>query len=844
MHRNTLQRFFIALVFILCGSSQIDAQAPPSWNSADIQQAIQKLRFLGSALYVAAHPDDENTALIAYLSNELKAETAYLSMTRGDGGQNLIGPEIQELLGVIRTQELLAARRIDGGSQLFSRAIDFGFSKHPEETLNVWGKEKALADVVWAIRKWRPDVIVNRFWHEYEERLAGRMHGHHTASGMLSHEAFDLAADPGVYPEQLAYVEPWQPRRLYFNTYSWFRDNRQLDSSKLAMVDVGVYYPLRGESNNEIAARSRSMHKCQGFGRALSRGSANEELLLLKGDQPRDPADLFEGINTTWTRVEGGGPIGELLDAVAAGFDHSNPSASVPQLLRAHRMMDELPDGYWKRVKIAETERVIEACLGLFLEVAAGNAVAVAGDSVELTVEAVNRSPATVQIKRLILLPQEKDTLLDQALADNQRLRFDYKLRLPESLPYTTPYWLRDSHGVGMYTVTDQALRGLPESTPPLQARFELLVEDTPMTYTKAVVFKKTDPVAGEVYRPFTVVPPVTANIAEKVYIFGDDKPRTVEVVVRANRPGVEGEVNLYPPAGWRAEPDRARIDLALEGQTQTVRFQVSPPAGASEAQLDVVVELDGGGSYDQQMTVIDYDHIPAQTVLSDAVAKVVKLDLRKAGDRVAYIMGAGDEVPLSLEQIGYAVNLFDEAAVTADQLRGYDAVILGIRAYNTVDWLKYKQAELLEYVKNGGTMIVQYNTSSRLVLPEEDLAPFPLKLSRNRVTVEQAKMAFLQPDHAILNFPNELTQRDFDGWVQERGLYFPNEWDRDHFTPIFSVQDPGEEAMEGSLLVSKYGDGYYIYTGLSFFRELPAGVPGAFRLLANLISIGKEDRP
>ena len=842
MVRKCLTCIFLpAVLFFL--PWRVAAQAPGSWSSADIHHAIQKLSFLGSALYVAAHPDDENTRLISYLSNEVKAETAYLSMTRGDGGQNLIGPEIAEMLGVIRTQELLAARRIDGGNQMFSRAVDFGFSKHPDETLDVWGEEEALSDVVWAIRRWQPDIIVNRFWHEYEERLAGRMHGHHTASGMLSYEAFDLAARPDIFPEQFVYVEPWQPRRLYFNSYTWFRDSRQVDSSKLAFVDVGVYYPLLGQSNNEIAARSRSMHKCQGFGGPLSRGTEMEELLLLKGDKPGEPADLFEGINTTWTRVKGGGAIGKLLGEVELAFDHAHPSASVPQLVQAYRMMERLPDGYWKRVKMAETQRVIEACLALFLEAAAEDYAAVPGDSVKLIIEAINRSPASVLLQSVTFIPQDADTVLDVILDNNRRQRFEHRLLLPEGSSYTSPYWLREPHGLGMYAVGEQSLRGLPETQRALRVRFNLLIEGEPMEFTKGVVYKETDPVAGEVYRPFELTPPVYVNIAEKVYIFGDERPRQVEVMVKAARSGVEGMVRLTAPEGWRVEPGAVRVSLPSRGQEQLVAFEVFPPTAQSEGPLHATVEM-GGKTFDRELTVIDYAHIPAQMVLQHSESKVVKVDLRKAGERVAYIMGAGDEIPASLEQIGFDVDVLESGEVSAAGLKKYDAVILGIRAYNTVEWLPFKQAELFDYVKNGGTMIVQYNTASRLVVPDENLAPYRLELSRNRVTVEQATMNFLQPDHAVLNFPNEITQGDFDGWVQERGLYFPGEWDRDHFTPIFSVQDPGEEASEGSLLVGKYGDGYYIYTGLSFFRELPAGVPGAFRLFANLISIGKQDRP
>lgn len=843
--RNNYLSLSLAL-FIGLFSISLVAQKPKRWTSADIHEAIQKLNFLGSALYVAAHPDDENTRLIAYLANEVKANTAYLSMTRGDGGQNLIGPEIQELLGVIRTQELLAARRVDGGNQMFTRANDFGFSKHPDETLEIWNKEKVLADVVWAIRKWQPDVIINRFQHEYDPNWAGRMHGHHTASAMLSYEAFDIAADKNVYPEQLSLVEPWQPRRLFFNTTWWFYGSREnfekADKSRMLGVDVGVYYPIKGKSNTEIAAESRSMHKCQGFGSSGSRGTEMEYVELLKGDMPADKEDLFEGINTTWTRVEGGAPIGELLHQIDREFRYEDPSASVPKLIKTYKMIKALPDGYWKRVKLAEIKEVIKASLAMFAEAVASDYSATPGQDVELNLEIINRSPVDVQLKSVTFLPAKMDTTLNVTLANNQALKFNKTLHLPEDMDFTNAYWLQKKWELGMYTVEEQKLRGLPETPKPLKVKFDLSIEGEPIAFTTAVLYKKTDPVEGEVYRPFEITPPIFANVEEKVYIYANDAPQTVNVRLKAGRDSLNGTLELCHGNTWRVEPERIDFELVQKGEEQSFAFKLFPPENQDENFIIPLVKI-GEQVYDKEIVSIEYDHIPTQTILRDASSKVVRIDLKKAGNKVAYIMGAGDEIPNSLEQIGYEVTLLEDRDITLSNLKKYDAVILGIRAYNTVDRLKFHQDKLLDYVEQGGTMLVQYNTAHRLQVPSEKIAPYPLKLSRDRVTVEEAEVRILKPEHSAMNFPNKITEKDFQGWIQERGLYFPDEWD-ENFEAILSSNDPGETPKDGGLLVAKYGEGHYIYTGYSWFRELPAGVPGAFRIFTNLISIGQQPRP
>ncbi|GJM34039.1 MAG: GlcNAc-PI de-N-acetylase [Saprospiraceae bacterium] len=835
--------FRISLVFIFLSVSLLGfAQAPKKWTSADIHESIRKLNFLGSALYVAAHPDDENTRLIAYLSNEVKANTAYLSLTRGDGGQNLVGAEISELLGVIRTQELLAARRTDGGNQMFSRANDFGYSKHPDETLKIWNKEEVLSDVVWAIRKWQPDVIINRFNHD----SAGETHGHHTSSAMLSYEAFDLANDKNAYPDQLKYVQLWQPQRLFFNTSWWFYGSQEnfekADKSKMLSMDVGVYYPIMGKSNNEIAAESRSMHKSQGFGSTGSRGTEMEYLELLKGDLPDSKSDIFAGINTTWSRVKGGEPIGKMLQSVEKNFNYGKPYESIDQLLKAYQLINKLPESYWKKVKTNEIKQVIKACMALYAEAVADDYSATPGQTIEVNLEFTNRSPVAVSLKDIHFLPLDMDTTLDQALANNQPFTLNQQLQLPANMPYTNAYWLNKKHELGMYEVEDQTLRGLPETPRQLKITYTLVIKGIPVTYEQDIVFKRNDPVDGEVYRPFEITPPVFANIAEKVYVFGNSSPKTINVLLKSGQENISGTLELCHGDKWRVEPEKYDFSLSLKGEEHSFSFKLYPPTDQDENFVVPLIKI-GEQSYSQEIVSIEYDHIPTQTVFRDASSKVVHIDLQKAGDRVGYIMGAGDEIPASLTQIGYDVTLLEDRDINAKNLKNFDAVILGIRAYNTEDRLKFHQSGLLEYVKEGGTLIVQYNTNRGLKVPMDEIAPFPLKISRDRVAVEEAEIRLLEPEHRVLNWPNKITDQDFEGWVQERGLYFPNEW-AEEFTAILSSNDPGETPKDGGLLVAKYGKGYYIYSGYSWFRELPAGVPGAFRLFANMISIGKEAKP
>lgn len=835
-----MRKFLVFCIGILVSIPLCSAQAPKKLTSSEAYHALQKLNFLGSALYVAAHPDDENTRLVSYLSNEVHARTGYLSITRGDGGQNLIGPELRELLGVLRTEELLAARRIDGGEQMFTRANDFGYSKHPEETLRIWDKQAVLGDVVRAIRNFKPDVIINRFNH----RTPGETHGHHTSSALLSMEAFNLANDSEAYPDQLSSTGTWQPTRLFFNTSWWFYGSpenfEKADKSNMVQVDVGLYYPLLGMSNNEIASLASSQHLSQGFGRISSRGSEPEYLELLEGEMPKGRVNLFDGINTTWSRVEGGEVVGRILSAVEEGFNFKDPSQHLPQLVEAYGKLQEVKDDHWRTQKSKELQDLITGVTGLYLEASTDTPYTNPGNSTKLQIEAVNRSDSDIVMKSVTLSPTGvKAPAENQPLTDNNKITLEMDLEVPESTPYTSPYWLAEKGSLGMYKVADPSLIGKPETPRIFFAVFELEIAGTPMRIKKPVIYHYARPEMGELFQPFEILPEATARFADKVLLFADNSPRQIPVTIKAHKDDLDGEVQLSYPAKWKVDQDTKPFHITNKGEEATIVFTLTPPEGEDENYISPIIRV-SGKKLTQELIPIDYDHIPIQSVLLPSEAKVVRLDIERAGEHIGYIMGAGDEVPESLEEIGYTVHRIDPASIQEGSLDKYDAVVVGIRAYNVLPELKFKQPYLLDYVHKGGNLIVQYNTAGRWDAPYEEIAPFPLKLSSDRVTDENSPVDIIAKDNSLVNFPNTIDQHDFEGWVQERGLYFPNEWDP-AFTPILSMKDEGEPAMKGSLLVAPYGNGHYIYTGLSFFRELPAGVTGAFKLFANMLSLGKE---
>lgn len=828
-----MRKLLFLFTFILSFPSF--AQAPKKPTASEIYESIQKLNFLGSVLYIAAHPDDENTALISYFANEVHARTAYISLTRGDGGQNLIGPELNELLGVIRTQELIQARRLDGGMQYFSRANDFGYSKNPTETFEFWDKEALLRDLVYRIRDFQPDIIINRFDH----RTPGTTHGHHTASAILGLEAFDMAADPEVFKDQLEDVEPWQAKRLFFND-SWFfygspEAFEKVDQSEKFGMDIGSYYSGLGLSNNEISALSRSAHSSQGFGSSGKRGKSMEYLETIRGSIPQK--EVLEGIETSWNRLENGAPIGKLLAKVEEEYDFRNPAASIPDLLKAYKLLKNIEDTHWKKIKSEEIIGIIEACAGLYLEAVAENPTAVAGEQTKVKIEAINRSDFPIRLESIRINDTKQN--IEANLENNLNWQEHLTFQIPGNQKPSNAYWLDEPSTLGMYKVAEEELIGLPETPPTFTADFRLKIDNEQITITKPVVYRYTDLAKGEIYEPFVVMPKASVAIEGKVHVFGETEPKKIRVRVKSFTDNFKGTLHLDAPKNWKIIPESQEVQFSQRGATQYYEFLIQPPTEQSEVTLTPQLVV-GKETLDKEIHELYYDHIPAQKVLLSSASKLVQIDLKKKGNRIGYIQGAGDEVGHYLKQIGYQVEEITVKSISLAKLQRFDAVVLGIRAFNVLESLKYKNEILFKYVKEGGNVVVQYNVN-RGQLVTDAIAPYALRVSHDRVTDEESEVVFIDENHPVLQYPNKITQKDFEGWVQERGLYFPDKWDP-AFTPILSMHDKGEQALEGSLLVAKYGKGHYVYTGLSFFRELPAGVPGAYRLFANLLSIGKTE--
>lgn len=822
----------LIILFCVLAAQLSQAQTRKQASASEIRLKMRKLNVLASVLYVAAHPDDENTRVIAYLANDRLATTAYLSMTRGDGGQNLIGPEIRDLLGLIRTQELLAARRIDGGQQFFTRANDFGFSKNAKETFEIWNKQEILSDVVRVIRQFQPDVILTRF--PPDERAG---HGHHTASAVLAHEAFDLTNDPNQFPDQVKEFGTWQVKRLYTNTGRWWNQTINEKTPGILTMNVGTYNTLLGKSYSEIAAESRTQHKSQGFGSPGRRGDALEFFEYVKGD--RHTHDVFDNVITGWARLKGAEKIEALVDKMLAEYKEENPPASIAALLNIRKEIAELTPSIWRDRKISEVNQLIQDCAGLFVEVQADNYYVSPGQPLVATFEVINRCATDVQLVSVRSNELVWDSVLNTSLKNNVPLNFKSKRKLGENNQYSGPYWLREKHSLGLFAVPNKELIGKPENDPAASLHFQFKVNGADLIVTTPLVYKWTDPVKGELSRPFEIVSPVLINLDKPVYLFTNEQSQPVDVLLKSSSAEtVTGTLMLELPNGWRAEPASISFELKKRGEEKAVSFSVIPAPGEIKSEVKAVANVNGR-RYDYSLRNIQYDHIPTQTLLPKAEEELLKIDLKKNGNVIGYVKGAGDDVPASLRNIGYEVWEMKDEEITAANLKKVDAVVLGVRALNTNERIRFTMPVLLEFVKQGGTMVVQYNTNNDLEIDKDKFSPFPITLSRDRVTEENSEVRILRPDHPVFNSPNKITAKDFEGWVQERGLYFPNAWD-EKYEALLSMNDTNEPARNGSLLVTQYGEGYYVYTGLSFFRELPEGVPGAYKLFANLVSLKK----
>jgi LmbE family N-acetylglucosaminyl deacetylase len=818
------------VVFLLLLPAALSAR-----TASELQLAMKKLTVVGSALYVAAHPDDENTAMLAWFANEKLVRAGYLSMTRGDGGQNLIGDEKGELLGVIRTQELLAARRIDRAEQFFTRAIDFGYSKNADETLSVWDRNGVLADTVWAIRRLQPDIIVTRFPTTGEGG-----HGQHTASAILAQEAFAAAGDATKFPEQLQHVGVWQPKRIFWNRFSWVRiDPNAPEVAGDLRVDLGTYNPLLGRAYTEIAAESRSQHKSQGFGSAERRGSVINYLKQTAGTPAAN--DPFEGIDMSWSRRAGGEKVSAILQKAHESFDPASPQKSIPLLLDAWTELERLgaTDAWapnvtpWIEVKRNELLEVIRGCAGLSIDVSAAGSSVAPGGELPVSVTVVNRSDHPFILSTVASLHAKPGKAPGAPLKNNQPVKTDLTIALPSDYPLSQPYWLREEGTKGMFRVSEQRLIGRADNPPTIPITVSL--QDAQMrtlVFTVPAVYRWTDPVKGEQIREVSVVPPVSLTMKDRVLLFPDSKSREVAVKAQSFVADANGKVRLVAPNGWRVTPESAELALKAKGDEAEFRFTVTPPAGETTATL----RAEFAGVPAQNVKELDYAHIPAQRILAPAQSKLVRADVKRRGQRIGYIMGSGDEIPESLRQAGYDVVLLSDADLDRGDFARYDAIVAGVRAYNTRERLRIAHPKLMSWVEGGGTMVVQYNTNGGNDLVVSVPGPYPFKISRDRVAVEEAPVRILKPLHSILTTPNRITPGDFEGWVQERGLYFTSDWDPKYET-VVATNDPGEPEKAGVQLFARHGKGAFIYTSFSWFRQLPAGVPGAYKMFVNLVS-------
>ncbi len=734
-------RFCLIVTLFFAVYNSATAQKQVAASSSEILHAMKRLNVLGTVMYIAAHPDDENTRLLAYMARDRNYKTAYLAMTRGDGGQNLIGDEQGIELGLIRTQELLAARRVDGAEQFFTRAYDFGFSKRTEEALAMWDKQKVLADAVWVIRNFKPDVIITRF---PEDSRAG--HGHHSGSAVIAREAFVAAADPTMFPEQFKYgVGPWKAKRIMWNTFSFGSTNTTAENQ--LKIDAGSYIPLMGKSIGEIAAEGRSQHRSQGFGSASTRGSATEYFIHTLGEKAeKDPMD---GVDCSWSRVEGGAVVSALVNKLVETYSVHDPSASLPQLVAIRKAIHAIGDAHWKKIKLGEVDRLIQLSSGLHLEALADRSLVKQGDSIRVNVLLNNRAGADVNISEISF----ENVKAGQGIGLKKNVNSTNSFYVPviSTKKISQPYWLEAAMEPGHFNVDDQLLIGMPENKPAFTVNASLNIMGENISYEIPVRYRVVDPAKGEFFHPVYVLP-------------------------------------------------------------------ASPAA-------------------DKKMETIAYEHIPNLTYFSNIVKFDLPKDMKTTGKRIGYITGAGDKLPDMIRMMGYDVTELGRADITQGKLNQFDAVVVGVRAYNVNEWMAEKHAILMDYVTNGGNLVVQYNTNSFAgPMQKTMIGPKPFTISRGRTTEEDADVVFLDEKDPLLNFPNRITKDDFSGWIQERGIYYAENFSTD-YKAVLAMHDQGEADLNGSLIVRNEGKGRFIYTGLVFFRELPAGVPGAFRLFANIIS-------
>ncbi len=833
-----MYKFSLLFAFLLFTYFNSNAQAPATYNSADIYLQLQKLKVLGSVLYIAAHPDDENTRLLAYFSKEKQYRTGYMSLTRGDGGQNLIGDEQGVELGLIRTQELLSARRIDGAEQFFGTAYDFGFSKNATEALKIWDHDKMLSDVVWVIRNFQPDVIITRF--PPDERAG---HGHHWASSILAAEAFTAAADSTKFKDQFQYgVKPWAAKRIFWNTYN-FGSTNTTSPTQLTM-DIGKYNPLLGKGYGEIASESRSQHKSQGFGSLKQRGQSTEYFSLTNGAPV--VSDVMDSINTTWQRVAGGNAVSVSIDSIISQYNFEHPEQSVAALVKLYNQLSDYctmhPGSYWGSKKLAEVRSLVAECSGLFIEAIANKHYAIAGDTMAVSFTVNKRNNVDVSLNDVEL--DGYDTSLHASLPTNNNVTINTLFAVRKDKPLYQPYWLASGHLPGSFMVNNQLLIGKAENEADYVATFSFNINGTVIRYKQPLQYKYADAVKGEIYEPVRVITPFSISAMPGSALL-NVKPQSGQVALPELKINFKSNITATRlPISIHAMQDKKEIyskDTVIDaeaGKEYLFRSDITKifsPQSRNNISVSVSVNQNNVTSvYNSYLRTIHYDHIPDICYSFTDNVRVVTEEIKTVGKNIGYIVGAGDKVPQALEQMGYNVKLLSENDITPSNLAQFDVVFAGIRAYNLHDWLTAKYDVLMNYIKGGGNYIVQYNQQDVVT---QQIGPYPFTIGRTRVTDETADVHLLLPNNSVFNYPNKITNADFKDWIQERSIYHAQNLDAHYVAPI-GMHDPNEAESNGSLIIAPYGRGNFVYTGIVFFRELPIGVPGAYRLMANLIAL------
>ncbi|MFS4473630.1 PIG-L family deacetylase [Chryseobacterium sp. T20] len=830
MFKKVSTVFILGFYTVFCSAQQVR----PS-KSSEIYREIKTLKHLPKVLYLAAHPDDENTGLLSWLINDQNVETGYLSLTRGDGGQNLLGTEQGSALGLIRTHELLEARKLDGAQQFFTRAIDFGFSKNTTDTFKQWDENSIIADVVWVIRKFRPDVIICRF-----PPTAAAGHGQHAASAVVAEKAFKLAGDKTAFPDQLKYANVWQPKRVLWNTFRFGGVNTTAENQ--LKVTVGQYDAQLGMGYGELAGLSRSLHKSQGAGTQSVAGIRTEYFSHVTGEPAK--TTLFDGVVKTWTS-QGNADIDQSLDQIISAFNFNNPDLSLPALLALRKKVMALKDGDLKKDKIKSLDHIILSCAGFMGEVVTNQAEAVAGDHYNFRLNLISRAANPVILEDVQWLSQSEN--FNRKLSKDSLITIQHDIQIPADAALTEPYWLaKPPVNAAIFSVPNDTLIGLPEAESPLNVLLGLKIGSEKFQVKLPLSFKKLDPVRGDVVEALRIVPALELKFTQSLYWVkeNEDLRLSLNFKVNSSKPFNKGVLNLM----YNGERLGSTDVNSFNGKDFTVDYVIPKTKLASihsaRLPLDASFVADGV-AYNKKQVLIQYPHLPSLQYFAPATSIVMKGDIQAKIKKIGYIEGAGDFIPEFLRIAGIQVDVLkdedfygniDESVGNGNQnkLSQYDAIVLGVRANNTEKKLGRWMPFLWSYAKAGGNLVMQYNTNQDTTV--DKLGIYNFSIANKRVTEENAAVTFLNPNHKLLNFPNKITADDFKGWVQERGAYFPAQWDA-AYEPLFEMHDTDEEPLQGSTLYAKYGKGNFIYTPLAFFRQLPAGNVGAARLFLNFLS-------